>query len=60
MLLLPENLMSVPDSVLFGHRAPGAGAGIWKCTKGLLNHHIAAATERHFTISFPREILFYK
>ena len=38
--------MSVPDSVVFGHRTLGVGAGIWERTKGLLNHHIAAATAR--------------
>lgn len=46
MLFLPENFMSVPVSVVFGHRALGVGAGIWERTKGLLNHHIAAATAR--------------
>lgn len=46
--------MSVPDSVLFGHSVLGVGAGIWERTKGLLNHHIAAATNRD-TLLFPSE-----
>lgn len=47
--------MSVPDSVLFGHCVHwGVGAGIWEHTKGLLNHHIAAAaTERETFHRFP-------
>lgn len=49
---VPENFMSMPDSVLFGHCALGVGAGIWERTKGLLNHHIAAAIERHISL-FP-------
>lgn len=54
MLFLPENIISVPDSVLFGHSALGVGAGIWERTKGLLNHHIAAATDRDIPL-FPSE-----
>lgn len=54
LLFLPENIISVPDSVLFGHSALGVGAGIWERTKGLLNHHIAAATDRD-TPLFPSE-----
>lgn len=32
----------------------GSGAGIWECTKGLLNHQIVAATERDCAV-FPPE-----
>lgn len=43
MLLLSENFVSA--RVLFTHSKPGVGEGIWKCTKGLLNRHTAAATQ---------------
>lgn len=59
LLLLPENFMSVLDSVLFGHCTLGVGAGIWKHTKGLLNHHITAVTERDFTVPLSKIVFFF-
>lgn len=55
MLLLPENSLSVPDSVLFGHPAPGDGGNVPK--DSLVPSHCDKKTFHHLP---SRDIVSYK